>query len=233
MDDRGLERRLTKEARVAARAAARAARIHAQSLARQERLRSRARRRLPVQVAVAGGSTAGVAFLGLGDGWLVLAVGSGLLALRSLSRLTQRAPAVPPSPSFTPAAVPAPPPRGSAAWPALGRLEDARTAMARLLPLVAPAGRDAADEAWRCAADNDIALRWQAARLGAVEPHRGVEPALTEPLYAGVEAQERLVAGLADLVAASADPHAVLRLQDATDALHALAAGLREVSGGG
>jgi len=231
MDDRGLERRLTKESRVAARAAARAARAQAQSVARVERMRRRARRRLPVQVAVAGGSSAGVVFLGLGDGWLVLAVGSGVLALRSLSRLTQRAPVEPSA--FTRAAVPAPPPRGSAAWPALRRLEDARAAMARLLPLVAPAGRDAAEEAWRCAADNDVALRWQAARLGAVEPHRGAEPALIEPLYAGVEAQERLVAGLADLVAASADPHAVLRLQDATDALHALAAGLREVSGGG
>jgi hypothetical protein len=42
-------------------------------------------------------------------------------------------------------------------------------------------------------------------------------------------AQERLVAGLADLVSASADPHATMRLQDATDALHGLAQGLREV----
>ncbi|MCU1590922.1 MAG: hypothetical protein JWP11_2178, partial [Frankiales bacterium] len=89
--------------------------------------------------------------------------------------------------------------------------------------------RDAADDAWRCAADNDAALRWQAARLAAVEPHRGAEPALMDLLYGGVVAQERLVAGLADLVSASADPHAVSRLQDATDALHGLASGLREV----
>lgn len=232
MHDRRLERRLGREAKVAARAAARAVSAHAAAVERQEWVRRRARRRLPVQAAVAGGSTAGVVFLGFGDGWLVLAVGSGLLAMRSLARLTHRRPALPP-PSFTPAAVPPPPPRGSAAWPALRRLEEARTSMARMLPLVAPAGRDAAEEAWRCAAANDTALRWQAARLGAVEPHRGAEPALTEPLWEGVAAQERLVAGLADLVAASADPHAALRLQDATEALHALAAGLREVSGGG
>ena len=49
------------------------------------------------------------------------------------------------------------------------------------------------------------------------------------PLYAGVEAQERLVTAVADLVAACADPRASARLQDATDALHGLAQGLREV----
>ena len=34
---------------------------------------------------------------------------------------------------------------------------------------------------------------------------------------------------MADLVSVSADPHAVRRLHDATDALHGLAAGLRAV----
>src|SRR5438046_1101431 len=72
-------------------------------------------------------------------------------------------------------------------------------------------------------------LRWQAARLAAVEPHRGAEPELVDLLYSGVVAQERLVAGMADLVSASADPLATTRLQDATDALHGLAQGLREV----
>ena len=37
------------------------------------------------------------------------------------------------------------------------------------------------------------------------------------------------MAAVADLVAASADPLASGRLQDATDALHGLAQGLREV----
>jgi hypothetical protein len=49
------------------------------------------------------------------------------------------------------------------------------------------------------------------------------------PLFTGVEAQERLVTAVADLVAACVDPHATARLQDATDALHGLAQGLREV----
>ncbi|MCU1672164.1 MAG: hypothetical protein JWN77_277, partial [Frankiales bacterium] len=84
-------------------------------------------------------------------------------------------------------------------------------------------------EAWRTATEADVALRWQAARLAAVEPHRGAEPELVDQLFRGVVAQERLVVGLADLVSASADPLATNRLQDATDALHGLAHGLRQV----
>ncbi|MCY7366402.1 MAG: hypothetical protein LH469_13980, partial [Frankiaceae bacterium] len=61
------------------------------------------------------------------------------------------------------------------------------------------------------------------------EPHRGAEPALLRTLEEGVACQERLVGAVADLVAASADPLAGTRLQDATDALHGLAQGLREV----
>ena len=85
-----------------------------------------------------------------------------------------------------------------------------------------------AAEAWAAAGEADAALRWQAARLAAVEPHRGADAHLMRSLYDGVAAQERLVGAVADLVAAS-DPLAVGRLQDATDALHGLAQGLREV----
>jgi hypothetical protein len=226
-DDRRLERRLAREAQAAAKVGARVARVQAKEVARRARLRGRARRRLPVELAAATGATAGVVFLGWGDGWLVLAVGSGLLAARSVGRLLSGGVAAPPV--LPPVAVPPPPPVSSAAFPAVRRLENARGALHRLVPLVAPAGRDAAAEAWRCAVDNDQSLRWQAARLAAVEPHRGADPELLDLLFAGVVAQERLVAGLADLVSASADPHAVRRLQDATDALHALAAGLREL----
>ena len=98
-----------------------------------------------------------------------------------------------------------------------------------LLPLVAPAGTDAAHEAWQAAGEADAALRWQAARLAAVEPHRGPSAELMQPLYDGVACQERLLAAVADLVAASADPLATGRLQDATDALHGIAMGLREL----
>ncbi|MCU1693273.1 MAG: hypothetical protein JWM64_2364, partial [Frankiales bacterium] len=79
--------------------------------------------------------------------------------------------------------------------------------------------------------DADTALRWQAARLDAVAPHRGTDPVALQALLDGVACQERLVAGLADLVAAS-DPHepgGPGRLEDATDALHGLADGLRRL----
>jgi hypothetical protein len=104
-----------------------------------------------------------------------------------------------------------------------------RSELVRLLPLVAPGGRSAAEEAWQAAGEADAALRWQAARLAAVEPHRGADPELLRPLFDGVQAQERLVLAVADLVAASADPGSTTRLLDATDALHGLAQGLREV----
>ena len=227
MDDRQLARRLTREARAADKVAVRAARLHAKAVARRDRQRRRARRQLPAEIGLSAGSLLAVGMLGFGDLWLAIAAGSGLLAVRSIAVLVQAA-EVPAPPSFT-APQPPPPSPGSAAFPAVRRLEAARDALTRLLPLVAPAGRDAAEDAWRCAADNDHALRWQAARLAAVEPHRGAEPELMGLLLAGVAAQERLVAGMADLVSASADPHAVLRLHDATDALHGLAAGLREV----
>jgi hypothetical protein len=122
-----------------------------------------------------------------------------------------------------------PPPPHSAAFPAVRRLEAVREELRRLVPLVAPAGREAAEEAWLAASEADTALRWQAARLAAVEPHRGVDAELVRALEGGVGCQERLVVAVADLVAASADPLAAARLQDVTDRLHGLAQGLREV----
>ena len=126
-------------------------------------------------------------------------------------------------------AVPMPPPFTSVAFPYVRRLEAVRDELRRLLPLVAPPGRDAAEEAWQAAAEADTALRWQAARMAAVEPHRAVDEHLLRSLEDGVGCSERLVVAVADLVAASADPLATRRLQDAADALHGLAQGLREV----
>ena len=133
----------------------------------------------------------------------------------------------PAAPSVPP--VPMPPPAHSAAFPAVKRLELVRAELYRLLPLVAPVGREAGEQAWHAAAEADTTLRWQAARLAAVEPHRGADPELLRHLEDGVACQERLVTAVADLVAASADPLARGRLQDATDALHGLAQGLREL----
>jgi hypothetical protein len=227
--DRRLARRLARESRAAGRVAARAELLHVKALARRERVLRRAHRHLRQGAVGALVATAATLFEPGGSPLLwVLAALFALRAVHAFSTL-RHPPSVPTAPAFQVPRIPPPPPPGSAAFPAVRRLEDARAAMARLVPLVAPAGREVADEAWRTASDTDTALRWQAARLAAVEPHRGAEPALMDLLYSGVVAQERLVVGMADLVSASADPHAVDRLQDATDALHGLAQGLREV----
>jgi hypothetical protein len=226
--DRQLARRLTRDARLSAKAAARAHALQVRTARRRERARLRARRALPWQGGVlAASATYAVAvdpFLPVGIVGFVAMLGG----IRSVAALVGPPPvpvvALPPTPPVAP-----PPDPRSAAWPAIRRLEVVRYELVRLLPLVAPAGRVVADEAWRAAGEADAALRWQATRLAAVEPYRGADPELMRPLYAGVEAQERLVAAVADLVAASADPMATSRLQDATDALHGLAQGLREV----
>lgn len=226
-DDRALARRLQRDALAMAKASARAERAHAKAVRRSEKRRRQARRRLPLQSVVALG--AGVATVPADDPWAFGALGvvAALAAVRSLGHLL--APETPPAGVAPAPAVPLPPPVRSAAFPAVRRLEAVREELRRLLPLVAPAGREAAEEAWQAAAEADAALRWQAARLAAVEPHRGAEPALLHALAEGVACQERLVGAVADLVAASADPLAGSRLQDATDALHGLAQGLREV----
>ena len=226
--DRQLAKRLSRDARLAAKVTARAHALQVKAERRRQKAVARARRALPWQGGALLGSTAWAV---ADDPGVVVGI-VGFLAMvggiRSVGLLLSPAPQ--PGPRRLPAPPVAPPPDPrSAAWPAVRRLEAVRHELVRLLPLVAPAGRAAAEEAWHAAAEADAALRWQAARLAAVEPHRGADAELMRPLYAGVEAQERLVTAVADLVAACVDPHATARLQDATDALHGLAQGLREV----
>ena len=228
--DRQLAKRLARDARVSAQAQARAERAHAKAVARRERKRIKARQALPLQVVLAVGW--GLLTIPV-DGGLAVLVGTvgvlqGARAVGSVA-LLRRAP-LPPLAALPllPPIAPPPHPR-SAGWPAVRRLEVVRHELTVLLPLVAPAGRDAATEAWLAAGEADGVLRWQAARLAAVEPHRGPSAELMQPLYDGVACQERLLAAVADLVAASADPLATGRLQDATDALHGIAMGLREL----
>ncbi len=226
--DRQLARRLDRDARLSAKVAARAHAVQVKVARRRRKAVARARRALPWQGGALIGSTAWAVAADPG-----IAVGIvGFLAMvggiRSVGVLMSPAPQHVPPRLPAPPLAPPPDPR-SASWPAIRRLEAVRQELVRLLPLVAPAGRTAAEEAWHAAAESDAALRWQAARLAAVEPYRGADPELLRPLYLGVEAQERLVLAVADLVAACADPRASARLQDATDALHGLAQGLREV----
>lgn len=229
-DDRQLARRLTRVARAAAKAQLRAEIAHERAVRRRERRVRKAREGLPRQVGVA--LVLGVASVPMDGLWQAAAGGiaffSGLAAVRGFTILhTPEPPPLRAAPALP--AVPMPPQPGSSAFPAVRRLEAVREELRRLLPLVAPAGREAAEEAWEAASEADTALRWQAARLAAVEPHRGPEPDLLRTLEEGVSCQERLVVAVADLVAASADPLAGARLQDATDRLHGLAQGLREV----
>ena len=228
VDDLRLARRLHRDARAAARAQLRAEVAHVRAVRRRERRLEHARAALPRRALVA--LVSGAASVPL-DGTMQAATGgvavyAALFAVRSFSILREPGPVPVPVP---PQALPVPPPRGSVAFPYVARLERVRDELRRLLPLVAPAGRPAAEEAWEAAAEADAALRWQAARLAAVEPHRPVDHDLLSGLEDGVQCQERLLAAVADLVAASADPVATWRLQEAADALHGLAQGLREV----
>lgn len=225
--DRRLASQLSRRSRAAARAAERSALAHAKAVRRRESAVARAREGLPRHTVVA--LAAGLASWPLDGGLAAVAVvAAGVTGWKAYRELcTLRLPPVPP-PLVLPQTPPPLHPR-SAAFPAVARLEAARDELARLLPLVAPVGRPVAEEAWQAAGDVDGALRWQAARLAAVEAHRPLVPELLHPLYEGVASQERLVVAVADLVAASADPLATRRLQDATDALHGLAQGLREV----
>lgn len=229
-DDRRLAKRLHRDARAAAKAQLRAELAHARAVRRRERRVRKARRGLPGRAVLGVGlGLASLPLEGVGE---VLAGGAGfffgLAALRSLTVLWSPPPPPLPAVRALPA-VPMPPSVGSVAFPYVRRLEAVRDELRRLLPLVAPAGRDAAEEAWQAAAEADTALRWQAARMAAVEPHRAVDADLLQSLEEGVRCSEQLVVAVADLVAASADPLATRRLQDAADALHGLAQGLREV----
>jgi hypothetical protein len=235
-DDQQLAKRLRRSAEAAGKLQARAEQAQARAVQRRLRRIGTARRRLPGQLVVAVGAGAASLPAEAAPGALLgaLSAVAGLAAVRSLGLVLGRAP-VPQqavgrqlaAPALPP--VPMPPPAHSAAFPAVKRLELVRAELYRLLPLVAPVGREAGEQAWHAAAEADTALRWQAARLAAVEPHRGADPELLRHLEDGVACQERLVTAVADLVAASADPLARGRLQDATDALHGLAQGLREL----
>lgn len=224
-----LARQMARDAELARRARSRAEREHALAVVRRERVLRRSRRALPAGVAVAGGSGAALLLAVEPTGLLVTLAAAGAARAAVAARRLHRPPPVPAAPpALTPGPPPPPHPR-SAAFPPVRRLEHARGALHSLLPLVGPGCREAAEEAWQAAAEADTALRWQAARLAAAEPYRGVDPQVLAALEAGVNAQERLVQAVADLVAAGADPHGADRLQDITDRLHGLAAGLREV----
>jgi hypothetical protein len=176
------------------------------------------------------------AHLGVG----ALAVGcaaSAVVASWTAWRLSRATPPTPP-----PAPVPLPA-RGSPARPAMERLAERETVLADLFGHLG-AG---ADSARAVAADAAAALRVHAARVTSVDRARRGAPAdsrasldtalatLRGQLDAGVAGYDALVVAAADALSASASVEAgdkvlTARLQDATDELAGLAAGLREVT---
>ncbi len=216
------------DARVVEKARAKAVRRHERAVARRERVLLRARRAVPRHLLLGGAATAVVVLASGWEDWVFgpVATVSAVVLVRAVTVLRHPPPL--PEPPVLLTAPPAPP-AGSSAAPAVLRLDRVREQLDRLAPLVGPSGREAAADALRAAAEAETALRWQAARLAAVEPHRGAEPALLAALVEGVACQERLVAALADLVAASDPRSPAGGLQDAADALHGLADGLRQV----
>ena len=141
-----------------------------------------------------------------------------------------------------PAARPVRPPRGSAARPAIDRLDADEVALRQLLGLLgepaaytAVAAADAANALRQCAA-RVVAIEAASARTSRVG--RRSDPAvaaLVTRLDTGVTAHGRLVLAAADAVAASSgvpDSWALERIEDETDRLRGLALGLTELDPG-
>jgi hypothetical protein len=172
----------------------------------------------------AAGSGAAVAAL--------VAVSSGLRAAE-----LRRRPPPPPGPLRIRLAGLSRPPRDCPSRKPLDRLAERERALAGLLVHLGPAG----EEPRAVAADAVARLHELGARITAVDrARRAAGPSLDAAvdelcgrLDAGVTAYGTLVTAAADAVAAGATSDAVvaLRLEEATDSLAGLAAGLREVAG--
>jgi len=206
--------------------------------ARQHAKRLRhARRSTRLQSYAAGGlgavSAAAYPLIGLepvvvaGGGLAAVAAGGATLAGMELRRL-RRLPVPPPKAAR--------PPRDSPARAPLDRLAERERALHDLLSHLG----EAADEPRWVAADAARGLRELGARLSAVDrarrATRGTDldaavAVLAARLHDGVESYAALVVAAADAVAADARLRAPdLRLQEATDALAGLAAGLRDIA---
>jgi hypothetical protein len=194
----------------------------------------RARRRVRTEAGVATGFAAltGVAVTAPGPEIIEYGLGGvaalvGLQAVRAHRRLRElrREPAPPPRPARAP--------KGSVARGPLDRLASQEQALHGLLAHLG----EAADEPRRVAAQAARGLRELGARLAAVErAHRlsgGLHEAvaaLAGQLHAGLASYDALVVAAADAVAADAGLRTPAPLQDATDALAGLAAGLRALA---
>ncbi|MEP6697938.1 MAG: hypothetical protein ABJA34_13830 [Pseudonocardiales bacterium] len=211
---------------------------------RHQRALIRARGVVRRRITLAAGLTGATAVLlpyGGGAGlpdvvWVAAACASAASAVWAKRRLTELRAYVPP---------PALPRRMSSARPAVDRLGRGVVTLRALLARLGSAAEGTASEA----AAAERSLRELAARVDAVERALAVTPAdahaglygaraaLLARLDEGTEAYELLVAAAAQCVAATAgrpgDAFTRRRLEEATERLHGLAAGLHEVRDAG
>ncbi|MEV0049988.1 hypothetical protein AB0H34_05780 [Saccharopolyspora shandongensis] len=175
----------------------------------------------------------------VGLGGLAVISGLGAVKVGLKYRRLMRTPL--PEPQPEPAALP---PQGSAARVPMQRLRDAEQSLRHALTQLTSAGAGSAAADARATADIAAAeLRRVAERIVAVEaaiPHapEAQKPALQadvqrlrEELDEGLDGYGGLVAAAGRAVAASGAPEQKYLMQDATDRLAGLAAGLREIFG--
>ncbi|MFL6138640.1 MAG: hypothetical protein ACJ74O_12665 [Frankiaceae bacterium] len=197
----------------------------------------------------AGAAGVALVIVPLTHGWAELGWGATSAALavragRSALEARRRRSATGPLPPALPPALPAPPPPGSAAWPALRRVDAATAALRRLLTGVPSGERAVLAPALQAATGADDAARLQAAEVAAIEAtlqatHRdgGWRPELTSELtseladrLAGLDraadAVEELVAGARALLRTTGQD-AASRLRAAVDEVVARSYGVR------
>ena len=206
---------------------------HALALARHRRGVRRAKITAIEYGIGAAGSVAGIVFAhGLAQVcWIVAAAGSSLEAVLWTRKHAQRRRSAPPDAPALPQAVPAPPPRTSAAWPSLRRVETAVTALRKLAPALPPDLAQAAAPSIQAARAAYDMSRAQAAQIAATESTLAVLPAGERQAIEQVRAQllgelelaavavERLLASCTRLIGARqgyAQPDAAGQLSAAT-----------------
>ncbi len=214
---------------------------HALLIAKHRRSVARARSHITWYAVGAAGSVVGV---GVSHGFARFCWSVALVACVAevglwFRKLKARRAAPPPTAPQLPQAVPAPPPRTSASWPALRRLESAVTAIRKLLPALPPDIADIARpsvDAARAAYDMG---RAQATQIAATETALTIVPLeersqieqvrgqLLSELDLAAEAVEHLLTSCTRLIGARSGSDARGQLSAATAEVVARTYGLQ------
>lgn len=234
--DRQLERELTREALESRLARQRALAIWERTVASRKRSLRAARRSLAPAAVTAGVSAVAMVPLGHDAQTLAgaVAVGACVRVATAVRALRSREP-LPERPQLDPP-VPGPPPRGSAAFPAVRRLVEQERVLASLLATVtalAPWTTDATDAAAAAGRAGAIRVRTAAATVGLLERARTPTGELLKAIDEELAAFDRLLAAAGVLAHAATLPwdRSGSGAQGAVDALLAAAYGLRVAAG--